>query len=477
MTAKLHPAASAVVDDLAAGKITAAEACAKLAEITGAGSTPTFLARDVTSPKSKQNRTSKPKRLTTKGVEQIKAPGRYPDGNGLYLQIIGTTNRSWLFRFERDGKEFAMGLGPTHTVGLAQARAKAKAARLQLLDGINPLTARRDARAAAKAAAARTLTFGEAAEAYIKAHAPGWKNAKHAGQWTQTLLGRTLRGIPTKADYCPVLRPLPVATIDTPILLRTLEPIWREVPETARRIRGRVEAVLAWATVRGYRSGPNPAQWENHLDKILPARAKQGKRHHEALPYAQVPAFRAALAALEGNAARALLFLLLTSSRTGEVLRATWTEIDLAGKVWTVPAARMKANKEHRVALSQPALDLLASLPREEGSDLVFIGARKGRPMSDMALLNVMRRMGLSAVPHGLRSSFSDWAHEATSHSHHTIELALAHEVGSDVERAYRRGDQFKKRLRLAEDWTHYCMSPAASALAESNVVPIGAAR
>jgi integrase len=218
--------------------------------------------------------------------------------------------------------------------------------------------------------------------------------------------------------------------------------------------------VLAWAIVR---------------DKILPAKTARGQRHFEAVPYAQIPAFRAALATREGTAAKALLFLLYTVGRTSEVLKATWSEFDLAGKVWVVPGERMKAGKPHKVSLSQPAGDLLVGLPREEGSDLVFIGRRKGRPLSDMALISIMRRMGLTAVPHGLRSSFSDWAHETTAHSHHAVELALAHSVGSDVERAYRRGDQFKKRVKLAEDWAKFCMSPPAVAMDESNVVPIRA--
>jgi integrase len=261
--------------------------------------------------------------------------------------------------------------------------------------------------------------------------------------------------------------------------MKTLESIWQEVPETARRIRGRIESVLAWAIVRGYRAGPNPAQWQNHLDKILPAKTKAEKKHHEAVPYRDIPGFRAALAMREGSAARALLFLLFTGARTGEVLWARWPEFDIANRMWVVPSARMKGGRKHRIPLSGPALDLLASLPREEGSDLLFIGPSKGKPLSDTALLAIMRRMGLAAVPHGLRSSFSDWAHETTSHSHHTIELALAHRVGSDVEMAYRRGDQFKKRIRLAEDWARYCMSPPDAAVGDdiSNVVSIEAAR
>jgi integrase len=412
--------------------------------------------------------------LTAKRVARLKAPGRYRDAHGLYLQVLSATNRSWIFRYARDGREHFMGLGPAHTVSLAQARDKARAARLQLLDGVNPLAARREARAAARAVQAKAITFEEAAEAYIRAHSPGWKNPKHHGQWTQSILGKTLRGTPAKVDYTAPWRPLPVSALDTPTLLKVLEPIWTEVPETARRIRGRTESILAWSTVRGYRSGPNPAQWKNHLDKILAARVKRDKRHHEAVPHAQIPAFRAALAAREGNAAKALLFALFTAGRTGEVLGARWGEIDVAGRVWNVPSERMKGGKPHRTPLAGPVLDLLASLPREEDSDLVFIGQRKGKPMSPMALLNVMKRMGLTAVPHGLRSSLSDWAHETTSHSHHTIELALAHEVGSDVERAYRRSDQFQKRAKLAEDWARYCMSPPAKT-GEGNVVPIGA--
>jgi integrase len=415
--------------------------------------------------------------LTAKRVERLKTPGRYGDEHGLYLQVTNAENRSWIFRFERDGKEHAMGLGPTHTVSLSLAREKARAARLQLLDGVNPLQARRNARAQEAAVAARAITFGEAAKAYFDGNATGW-SAKHTSQWAQSILGKTASGRPTEAmhDHCRVLRSLPVADVDTTMVLKVVEPLWSTATETGVRVRARIEAVLAWATVRGYRSGPNPAQWKNHLAQILPKPSKVKKvENFESVPFDQVPAFMAALATRDGTAAKALRFLILTAARSTEAREATWSEINLADATWTIPAERMKAGKSHRVPLTREAIDLLASLPRDDGSDLVFVGLQRGKPLSNTALINVMRRMGQTAVPHGFRSSLRTWAEEHTSFPHAVVEMALAHSVGDATERAYQRSDLLKKRRALAEAWSRYCLSPAA--VETGTVLPMRTAR
>jgi integrase len=415
--------------------------------------------------------------LTAKRVERLKKPGRYLDGHGLYLQVTGPENRSWIFRFERDGREYAMGLGPTHTVSLALAREKARAARLQLLDGTNPLEARRSMKAQAAATLARSKTFSDCAESFFTAHSPTWSIA-HAMQWQQSILGRTLRGLPcdAKHDHCRALRQLAVTDIDTAAVLRIIEPLWSTTPETASRVRGRIENVLAWATVRGYRSGPNPAQWKNHLDQILPARSKMKKvENFESVPYDQVPAFMAQLATRPGSAARALAFQILTAARPTEAREAPWSEINLTEAMWIIPAERMKAEREHRVPLAPAVLALLRDLPpHSDPDDFVFPGSQRGKPMSDSSLGRVMKRMKLSAVPHGFRSSFRTWAAERTNFPHAVVEMALAHAVGDSSERAYQRSDLLQKRRALAEAWARYCMSPAAVATGD-NVVGISA--
>jgi integrase len=255
---------------------------------------------------------------------------------------------------------------------------------------------------------------------------------------------------------------VPVAALDTGLVLKVVEPVWRRTPETASRLRGRIENILDWATVRGYRSGENPARWRGHLDQVLPARSQIAKpNHHAALPFAELPAFMAALRAREGIAAMALEFLLLTAARTGEVLGATWDEIDLHEKQWTIPAARMKAGKEHRVPLSDRALKLLKGLPREKGNPFVFIGAQKGSGLSNMAMATLLRRMGRDDITvHGFRSTFRDWAAERTAYPNHVVEMALAHVIGDKVEKAYRRGDLFDKRRRLMADWARFAETP-----------------
>ncbi|WP_454806069.1 tyrosine-type recombinase/integrase [Paraburkholderia fungorum] len=387
-------------------------------------------------------------RLSSLGVARLKKPGRYCDGGGLYLQVSTARTRSWVYRFRRKGRLREMGLGPLHAMSLADARETAAQYRKLLFEGIDPIESRRAERTLQRAAAAHSRTFDECSKAFIRANRAGWKNEKHAMQWENTLA----------AYASPVIGPLPARDIDTALVVRVLEPIWHVKPETASRVRGRIESVLDWATVHRYREGENPAQWKGHLDKIFPARAKVRKvRHHAALPYAQVAAFMKALRAQEGLAARALELLVLTAARTNEVIGAVRGEFDLEAATWTVPAERMKAGRPHRVPLSGPALGLVRGLLDEAEGDLVFPGAKKGRPLSNMAMLTVLRRMKIADLTvHGFRSTFRDWAAECTRYSNEMAEMALAHTVDDKVEAAYRRGDMFRRRKQMMDDWAAY---------------------
>ena len=287
------------------------------------------------------------------------------------------------------------------------------------------------------------------ATSYYHAHSPAWGHPKHAAQWRASVLGLTATGKPTDHDYCRALRSLPVAQIDTPLILHVLRPLWHDKPETMSRVRARVAAVLDYAKAAGFRSGDNPAA-QSVIGKLLPARGKiDPVEHYKAVDYHAVPAVLAELRKRDGTAARALEFLVITAARTSEVLRATWSEIDLDEKLWVIPPARMKAGKEHRVPLAGAALELLAQLPREAGNDFLFLAPQTGRPWSATALRTVMQRLGRSEVPHGFRSSFSDWAHERTAHSNHAIELSLAHSIGAAAEKAYRRGDMLEEAPRV----------------------------
>jgi integrase len=390
-------------------------------------------------------------KLTVKRVERLRQPGRYGDGQGLYLQVTNADNRSWVFRYERRGVERAMGLGPAHTLSLHEARERARKARLLLLDGVDPLAARGDERRKRAEAAQKRLTFREAAQAYNDAHERKWTNAKHRAQFLSSL----------KAYAFPVLGNMPVAEIDTPAVLRAIEPHWLTKTETLSRVRGRIEAVLDWAKVRGYRTGDNPATWKT-IGKALPARSEVAKvEHHPALPYLELPAFMAELRKREGVAASALEFLILTAARTGEVTGARWSEVDLDAKVWTVPAGRMKGGREHRVPLSGSADALLRALYREDANEHVFIGAQPGSGLSSQSMTQVLKRMGRTDVSvHGFRSSFRDWCGEQTNFPREVAEMALAHAVGDKTERAYQRGDLLKKRYALAEAWARYATSP-----------------
>lgn len=387
-------------------------------------------------------------KLSQLKVAKTTEPGLYADGGGLYLQITKTGGKSWLFRYMRNGRARGMGLGPLHTISLADARNRALDCRRQLLNGIDPIDARDAERATQKADAANEVTFERCALAYIDAHRAGWKNAKHADQWTNTL-----------ATYAyPVFESLPVAAINTALVMRVLEPLWTSKTETASRLRGRIESVLDWATVRGYRTGDNPARLKGHLDTLLPKRSRVQKvQHHRALPYAELTDFMTALRAEEGAAARALELLILTATRTSEVIGAQWSEIDLDRAVWTIPAQRMKMGKEHRIPLSNRALAIIRAQHTLRQNDYVFPGARYGKPLSNMAMLQLLERMDRKDITvHGFRSTFRDWAGETTNYPREVCEAALAHGIKDKAEAAYARGDLFQKRANLMEDWSTF---------------------
>jgi integrase len=382
-------------------------------------------------------------------ISQAKNRGYYSDGGGLYLCVGPTGSKSWVFRFRENGKLREMGLGPTHTVTLAEARDAALVCRKQRLNGIDPIAARNCAKATARLEAAKATSFQECTEAYIEAHKPSWKSAKHAKQWLATL----------ETYSYPVIGSLPVQSINVGLITKILQPIWATKTETASRLRGRIESVLDWATVRGLRSGENPARWRGHLDKLLPSRAKVSKvNHHAALPYQDIKPFMALLRTQAGVSAKALEFAILTACRTNEVLGAKWEEIDLEKAVWTIPAARMKAGKEHRIPLSQPALTILQNIPQNDPHAPIYPGARNGKGLSNMAFLTLLRRMNRADITaHGFRSTFREWAGEQINYPREVAEHALAHSLPNKVEAAYMRGDLFEKRANLMNDWAEFC--------------------
>jgi len=388
--------------------------------------------------------------LTPLAVKNAK-PGRHADGAGLHLLVKPSGARSWVYRFMLNGRSRDVGLGAAGQGGLslADARDEAAALRLKVKAGIDPLEERdreaAQARAAAQAAKVAGTTFKDVATAYIAANEDSWRNPKHRQQWRNTL----------STYVYPVIGDLPVAEVETVHVLKILEPIWKGKAETASRIRGRIETVLDSAKARGYRHGENPARWRGHLAQILPARTRLSRGHHKALAYDQIPAFVQALHKREAVAALALEFAILTAARSGEVIGATWAEVDLGKAIWTVPADRMKAAKEHRVPLSPRAVTILESL-QPLGGDYLFPGAKGGK-LSGMAMGMLMRRMKIDATVHGFRSGFRDWAAECTGYAHEVAEMALAHTIENKVERAYRRGDLFEKRRRLMDDWAAYC--------------------
>ena len=409
----------------------------------------------------------KAKELSALAVSKLKTEGRYAVGgaDGLHLRIAGAS-RAWVLRLAVGTRTNAkgntvvhrrdIGLGSYPEVSLAEAREKTRELRKQVRDGIDPIEERKVTKVRAALEAAKSKTFEECANAYIEANRAGWKNEKHVQQWQNTL-----------ATYAfPKIGQLPVAAIDTGLVLSVLQQetgedkaqLWHAKTETASRLRGRLESILDWAAFRGYREGENPARWKGHLEHELPARSKVQKiEHHAALPYAELGAFMVELRKREGLSARALEFAILCASRSGEVRGATWAEIDLPGRIWTVPAERMKAGKEHRVPLSDEAVKLLEALPRIVGNDYVFPAPRGGQ-LSDMALTAVLRRMERGGLTqHGFRSTFRDWAGETTAYPREVCEHALAHKLADGVEAAYQRGDLLAKRARLMADWARYC--------------------
>lgn len=399
-------------------------------------------------------------RLSAKSVAAKREAGYYADGGGLYLQISFARTKSWVFRFTLRGKTRDMGLGPLHTISLAEAREAATGARKLLLNGADPIEARDKARAGLALAAANSKTFDDCAAAFIKANKADWKNAKHAEQWETTI-----------ATYAsPTIGKLPVQSIDTGLVLKVIEPIWSEKTETASRLRGRIESILNWATTRGYRAGDNPARWRGHLDNVLPnLRRRQHIEHHAALPFNQVGEFVNDVREQEGTAAEALEFTILTLARTGETIGAEPKEFDIEARTWNVPAERMKSHKPHRVPLSPRALAIV-SRRINEGCTYVFAGRAADKPLSNMAMLQLLKRMGREDITvHGFRSSFRDWASECTNYPREVCEMALAHAIGSDVEAAYRRGDLFEKRRRLMNEWAKYCEQRVSAA----KVIPL----
>jgi integrase len=372
-------------------------------------------------------------------IKSLTKTGRYADGGGLHLQVDAPRagvngsahRRSWLFRYMLNGRARSMGLGPYPEVSLAEAREKAFECRRLCVRGIDPIGSR---------AKPSGMTFQSCAEAYVSSHGSGWRSDTHKAQWAASL-----------RDYInPVIGAMPVQTIDTALVMKVLKPIWDSRAETGSRIRGRIEAVLDWATAHGYRQGDNPARWRGHLDKLLPHRSKvRAVKHHEALPYSALPKFLVTLRDEATLSARALEFIILTAARTSEVIEAAWAEVNLAEKVWIVPAARMKSGREHRVPLSGAAMALLKSGP--------FLFQRSDRPLSKSAIPMMLERMGLNITVHGFRSTFRDWAAEQTDFPSEVVEMALAHAVGDKTEAAYRRGDLFDKRRRLMDAWAEFC--------------------
>jgi integrase len=379
-------------------------------------------------------------RLSTLTISRAK-PGMHPDGRGLYLQVSGPSARSWVFRYTINGRTHYLGLGSAYTIDLKRAREDARRAREMVHDGIDPIEHRKTKRMQQRLDAVKAMTFDECAEAYIAAHDPSWSNPKHRQQWRNTL-----------RDYAsPVFGDLAVSAVDTGLVLKVLEPLWTSRPETASRLRGRIESVLDLAKVRGLRDGENPARWKGHLDHLLPARSKVRKvQHHAALPYGEINALVTLLRAQKGITPRALEFAILTAARTGEVLGAKWSEIDTAAAMWTIPAGRMKGGREHRIPLCDRALAIIEEMHGHD-RELVF-------PLSEKAMSMLLRRIGRNDVTvHGFRSTFRDWAGEVTSFPNHVVEMALAHTIPSAVEAAYRRGDLLEKRRRLMTEWARYC--------------------
>lgn len=385
-----------------------------------------------------------PAKLTARKVETA-SPGKYSDGGNLYLIVARTGSRKWMLRFTWRGQAKEMGLGSAASVPLADAREKAAAARRKIAQGFNPIEERRRDRG--------IPTFGEMADDVREALSVGFRNEKHKAQWKSTL-----------ETYAAPLRRKPVDIITTDDVLNVLKPIWTAKAETASRVRGRIEKVLDAAKAKGFRDGENPARWRGHLDHLLPRPSKLPRGHHAAMPYENVAAFLVELRKRPSGTALALELCILTAARSGEMLGMRWSEIDLEAKIWTVPATRMKAGREHRVPLSPRTVSILQGLKQVDAGDFVFPGQARNRPLSNMAMEMVLRRMKIhDATVHGFRSSFRDWAGNVSNFPRELVETALAHVIGDKAEQAYRRSDALEKRRKLMDAWAAYCAVPKTS--------------
>jgi integrase len=406
--------------------------------------------------------------FTDRKIAALTKSGRYKDEllRGLYLHVSAGADRparSWVLRYEYGGRERMMGLGSADEFNLSQARERARDARRLLADHIDPLEAKRTARVAAELAAAKIMSFETAAGLYHEQHSAKWSK-KHRAGFISSL----------RRFAFPIIGHLPVQVIDTPAVLRVIEPHWATKADTAARVRGRIEAVLDWCAARQLRTGDNPASWKT-IGKVLPAVTDVAPaKHHAALGYTNVAAFMGELRAVHGVGARALEFIVLTATRTAEALGAQWSEFDLVAATWTIPAERMKGGKEHRVPLAPATLALLQGMPREDDNPHVFVGRMPGSRISDMTLSRSLTALRPDVTTHGFRSCFRDWAAELTSTPNHVVEMALAHTIGNAVEAAYRRGDLYDKRCKLMDAWAAYCSAAPATG---ADVIPIGRAR
>lgn len=388
-------------------------------------------------------------KLNSLFVQKTQNPGLYGDGGGVYLQVSKEGQKSWIFRFMLNKKSRAMGLGSVSLVSLAEVRMKAVECKKLLLCGKDPIEEKKSARLAQAFSEAKNITFAECAELYIKSHRPGWKNAKHADQWTNTI----------KTYAKPIIGHLSVQDVDTGSIMKILEPIWPTKTETASRVRNRIELILSWAKARGYCNGENPARWRGHLDSLLPKRSNVQKvKHLTALPIKDLGFFMQKLRSLGGTTALGLEFQILNASRTGEVLGARWSEINFEDALWIIPATRMKAKREHRVPLSSRAMEILNAMKNYSDGEFIFPGRKIGKPLCSNVFLDIIKKqLKLNVTAHGFRSTFSDWASERTAHSREVVEMSLAHSIRDATEAAYRRGDLLLKRRILMNDWEKFC--------------------
>lgn len=385
-------------------------------------------------------------KLSNSKVAKLTEPGSYSDGGGLYLQLSRLGGKSWIFKYKIRGREREMGLGPAHTITLAEARALANACRHQRLQGLDPIEERRKQRQELQQSG---MTFKACAEAYMDSRREGWRSAEHERQWGATM----------EADVYPVFGATLVQHVDTDQVLKALKPIWKTKTETASRIRGRIEAVLDWAKTMKHRQGENPARWKGHLENLLPKKSKITRvEHHPALPYTEAGLFMAQLRQQQTSTAQAVEFTILTAARSGETRGATRGEFNADATIWTIPAGRMKGEREHRVPLSTVASALVKRVLASHSDDLLFPGRKAGQPLSIMAMTKLLQRMNRDDITvHGFRSTFRDWAAECTESLREVAEMALAHVISDEVEAAYRRGDLFEKRKLLMEQWALFC--------------------